>query len=214
MTHVCCGQSPCPCGRPLLIHASIGDVPTLKSRSGSVSVGPLGPGAYKVLFEPSKNLWQIRGLILNVILPPAPWKKIYDQPRQYIKKQRHNFANKGLSSQSYCFSSSHVWMTELNHKESWTLKNWCFWTVVLEKTLESPLDCKEIKPVNLKGNQSWIFTGRNDAEAEAPILWPPDAKNWLIKRNAQGPLQCPSWEHQEDTWCNGSIQHDGHISSC
>ena len=78
------------------------------------------------------------------------------------------------------FSSSHVWMWELDHKEGWTLKNWCFWIVVLEKTLQSPLDCKEIQPVHLKGNQSWIFSRRTDAEAETPVLWPPDAKNWLI----------------------------------
>ena len=92
--------------------------------------------------------------------------------RQHIKKQRHYFANEGPSSQSYSFSSSHVWMWELDYKESWMLKNWCFWTVVLEKTLERPLDCKEIKPVHPKGNQSWIFIGRTDAEVEAPILWP------------------------------------------
>ena len=95
----------------------------------------------------------------------APWKKSYDQPRQYIIKQRHYFADKVLSSQSHGFSSSHVWMWELDHKESWAPKNWCFWTVVLEKTLESPLDCKEIKPVNPKRNQSWIFFGRTDAKA-------------------------------------------------
>ena len=77
------------------------------------------------------------------------------------------------------FSNNHVWVWEFNHKESWVLKDWCFWTVVLEKTLESPLDCKAIKPVNPKGNQSWIFIGRTDVEAETPILWPPDAKNWL-----------------------------------
>ena len=98
--------------------------------------------------------------------------------RQHIKKQRHYFSDKGPSSQSYGFSSSHVWMWELDHKESWTLKNWYFWTVVLEKTLASPLDIKEIQPVNHKGNQSWIFTGRTDADT--PILWPPDVKNWLI----------------------------------
>ena len=98
----------------------------------------------------------------------------------HIKKQRHYFANKGLSSQGYGFSSGHVWMWELDYKESWVLKNWWFWTVVLGKTLESPLDCEEIKPVNPKGNQSWIFIGRTDAEAETPILWPPDAKSWLI----------------------------------
>ena len=92
------------------------------------------------------------------------------QPRQHIKTQRHYFANKGPSSQSYDFSSSHVWMWELDSKESWVPKNWCFWTVVLEKTLESPLDCKEIKPVYPERNQSWIFIGRTDAEAETLIL--------------------------------------------
>ena len=96
-----------------------------------------------------------------------------------ILKSRHYFTNKDLSSQSYGFSSSHVWMWELEYKESWVLKNWCFWSVVL-KTLESLLDCKEIQPVHPKGDQSWIFVGRTDAEAETPILWPPDAKNWLI----------------------------------
>ena len=110
----------------------------------------------------------------------APWKKSYDQPREHIKKQRHYLADKGPSSQSYGFSSSHIWMWELDHKEGWALKNWCFWTVVLEKTLESPLDCKEIKLVNPKGDQSWVFIGRTDVEAEAPILWPLDGKSWLI----------------------------------
>ena len=95
-------------------------------------------------------------------------------------KSRHYFADKGPPSQSYGFSCSHVWMWELDHKESWAPKIWCFWTVLLEKTLESPLDSKEIQPVHPKGTQSWIFVGRTDAEAEAPILWPPDAKNWLI----------------------------------
>ena len=93
---------------------------------------------------------------------------------------RHYFADKGPSSQSYGFSSSHVWMWELDYKERWVLKDWCFWTVVLEKTLERPLDSKEIKPVNPKGNQLWIFIGMTYAEAETPILWPPDVKNWLI----------------------------------
>ena len=88
----------------------------------------------------------------------APWKKSYDIPRQCIKKQRYHFANKGLHSQRYGSSSSHVWIWELNHKEGWVPKNWCFWTVVMEKTLENPLDYKEIKPVNPKGNQPWIFT--------------------------------------------------------
>jgi len=112
----------------------------------------------------------------------APWKKSYDQPRQHIKKQRHYFTNKGLSSQSYGFPSSHVWIWELDYKESWALKNWCFRTVVLEKTLESPLDCKEIQPVHSEGDQSWILIGRTDAEVEIPILWPPDTKNRLIEK--------------------------------
>ena len=111
----------------------------------------------------------------------APQKKSYDQSIQPIKKQRHYLADKDPSSQSYHFSSSHVWMWELDYKESWVPKNWCFWTMVLEKTLESPLDCKEIKPVNPKGNQSWIFIGRTDAEAEAPIIlatWCEELTHW------------------------------------
>ena len=98
-------------------------------------------------------------------------------------KSRHYFANKGSYSQSYGFSSSYVWIWELDHKEDWALKNLFFWTVVLKKTLESSLDCKEIKPVNPEENQSWIFIGRTDAEAEVPILWPSDAKNWLIRKD-------------------------------
>ena len=104
----------------------------------------------------------------------TPWKEHYDQSRQHIKKQRHYFANKDPSSQGYGFSSSHVWMWELDYKESWVPKNWCFWTVVLEKTFESPLDCKEIQPVHPRGDQSWVFIGRIDIEI--PILWPPDVK--------------------------------------
>ena len=96
------------------------------------------------------------------------------------KKQRHYFANKGPSSQGYGFSSGHVWMWELDCEESWVPKNWCFWTVVLEKTLESPLDCKEIQPVHPKRDQSCVFFGRTDVGTETPILWPPDAKSWLI----------------------------------
>ena len=96
-----------------------------------------------------------------------------------VVKIRYYFADKGPSSQSYGFSIGHVWMWELDHKESWALKR-CFWTVVLEKILESLLDCKEIQPVHPEGDQSWVFIGRTDAEAETPILWPPDAKNWLI----------------------------------
>ena len=124
----------------------------------------------------------------------APWNKSYDQPRQHIKKQRHYLADKGPSSQSYGFSSSHVWMWELDCKESWAPKNWCFWTVVLEKTLESLLDCKEFQPVNPKGNQFGIFTGRNDAKAETPILWPLDVKNWLIWKD---PSAGKDWRQEE-----------------
>ena len=110
----------------------------------------------------------------------APWKKSYDQPRQPVKKLRHYFVNKGPYSQSYGFSS-YGWMWELDHQESWVPKNWCFWTVVLEMTLESPLDCKEIQPVHPKGNQSWI--GKTDVEAETLVFWPPDAKSWLLGKD-------------------------------
>ena len=98
----------------------------------------------------------------------ASWKKSYDKPKWHIKKQRHYFANKSPYSQNYSFFSSHVWMWELDHKEGWALKNWCFWTVVLDEIHVSPLDCKEIQPVNPKGTQSWVFIGNTDAEAEAP----------------------------------------------
>ena len=121
-------------------------------------------------------------------------KKSYDKHRQHIKKQRHYFANNGPSSQAYVFSSSHVWMWELEHTENWVLKKWCFWTVVLEKTLQSSLDCKEIQPVHPKGNQSWIFIGRTDAEAETLIFWPPDAKSWLIWKD---PDAGKDWRREE-----------------
>ena len=113
----------------------------------------------------------------------APLKKAYKKPRPHTEKQRHHFADKGSSSQSYGFSSSRIWIWELDNKESWELKNWCFWTVVLEKTFESPLDFKNIKSINPKGNKSWIFIGRTDAEAETPILWPPDGKIWFIGKD-------------------------------
>ena len=119
-----------------------------------------------------------------------------------IKRQRHYFANKGPSSQSYGFCSSHVWMWELDHKEGWAPKNWCFRTVAF-KRLVSPLDCKEIRPVNPKGNQSQIFIGRTDAEAEAPILWPPDVKSWLIRKD---PDAGKDWRQEEDErmrWLDG-----------
>ena len=119
-----------------------------------------------------------------------------------------------LSTQSYGFSSSHVWMWELDYKESWVLKNWYFWTVVLEKTLESPLDCKEIQPVHSEGNQSWVFTGRTDAKAEATILWPPDAKNWLIWKD---PDAGKDWRQEEkgtteDEMVRWDHQLNGHES--
>ena len=100
----------------------------------------------------------------------APWKRSYDKPKQCIRKHRHYFANKGLYRQSYGFSNSCGWMWELDHREGWVLKTWCFWIVVLEKTLGSSLNSKKIKAVNPKGNQSWIFMGRTDAEVEASIL--------------------------------------------
>ena len=113
----------------------------------------------------------------------------YDQPRQHIKKQGHYFANKGPSSQGSGFYSGHVWMWELDYKES-LAQNWCFWTVVLEKTLENPLNYKEIQPVHPKGGQSWVFIGRTDAEAETPVLWPPDAKSWLIGKDPDAGRDC------------------------
>ena len=107
----------------------------------------------------------------------------YYQPREHIQKQRPCIANKCPSNQGYSFSSSHVWMWELDCEEGWALKNWYFWNVVLEKTLESPLDCKEIQLVHSEGDQPWDFFGRNDAKAETPVLWPPHAKSWLIGKN-------------------------------
>ena len=136
----------------------------------------------------------------------APWKKSYDKPRQNIKKQRHYFANKGLSSQTSGFS--------MYECESWTVKKakqlQCFWTVVLEKTLASPLDCKKIQPVHPKGNQSWVFIGRTDAEAETPILWPPDAKSWLIWKD---PDDGKDWGQEgmtEDEMAGWHHRLDGH----
>ena len=129
-----------------------------------------------------------------------------------FKKQRHYFVNKGLSSQGYGFSSSHVWMSELDYKESWVPKNWCFWTVVLEKTLERPLDRKEIQPVHPKGDQSWVFIGGTDVEAETPILWPPDAESWLVGKDPDAGKdwgqeekgttedEMVGWHHWQWTW--------------
>ena len=141
----------------------------------------------------------------------AHWKKSHGKTRQDVKKQRHYFTNKGPSGESYDFSSSHVWMWELDYKESWVMKNWCFWTVVLEKT-ESPLDCKEIQPVHPKGNQSWIFIGRTDAVPETPVLWPPDAKNQLIGKD---PDAADDWRQEEKGRTEDEIvgwhhQHNAH----
>ena len=136
------------------------------------------------------------------------------QTRQHIKK--HFFAYRGPSSQSYSFSSSRVWMWELDHKEGWAPKNWCFWTVVLEKPLESPLYSKEIKPINPKGNQPWIFIGKTNAEVEAPILWPPDVKSWLTGKDPDAGRdgrqeekgmtedEMVGWHHTEWTWVGAS----------
>ena len=155
------------------------------------------------------------------------WDRI---PRQHIKKQRHYFVNKGTSSQGYGFSSGHVWIWELDYKESWAPKNWCFWTVVLEKTLDSLLDCKEIQPVHPKGDQSWVFIGRTDVEAEMPILWPPDAKSWLLGKDPEAGKdwrqeekgttedEMAGWHHQlgghEFEWTLGDGDSQGGLACC
>ena len=161
----------------------------------------------------------------------TPWKKSYDKPRYHIEKQRHYFANKGPFSQGYGFSSGHVWMRDLDCEESWVLKNWCFWTVVLEKTLESPLDCKEIQPVHSK-DQSWEdqFFGRNDAKAEAPVLWPPHVKSWLIGKDSVAGRdwgqeekgmtedEMAGWHHRLDgrefQWTPGVGERQGGLECC
>ena len=159
----------------------------------------------------------------------TPWEESYDQPRQCIKKQRHYFANKGPSSQGYGFSSGHVWMWELEYKESWASKSWRFWTAVLEKTLESPLDGKEIQPVHPKGYQSWVFIERTDVEAETPILWPPDLKSWHLKRpwywerlraeeKAATEDEMVEWHHQLNGygfgWTPGVGDGQGSLACC
>ena len=160
----------------------------------------------------------------------TPWKESYDQSRQHSKKQRHYFVNKGPSSQGYGFSSGHVWMWELDCEESWAPKNWCFWTVVLEKTLESPLNCKEIQPVHPKGDQFWVFTGRTDAKAETPILGPPYAKSWLIGKDPDAgrdwgqeekgmtEYEMAGWHHgldgRESEWTPGIGDGQGGLACC
>ena len=130
----------------------------------------------------------------------ASWKKSYDNPKQCIQKQRYHFADKGLSSQSYSFSSSYMQIWELDHKEGWAPENECFWIVVLEKTFESPLDCKEIKLVNPKGNQPWIFIGRTDAEVEALILWPSDTHEEPTHCKRPWGWESLKAEEEESSW--------------
>ena len=143
----------------------------------------------------------------------APWKKSYEQSRQWIKKQRHYFANKGPSSQSYGFSSSHVWMWELDYKESWAPKNWCFWTVVLEIS-ESPLDSKETKSVNCKENQLWIFIGRTDAKAEAPIFGCLMQRPMFGKDRDAGKDWRPNEKGWQRMWWLDSIIHSMDMNLC
>ena len=179
-----------------------------------------------------KPLWVVTAALK--LKDTSPWKKSNNKPRQHIKKQRHYFADKGPDNQSYGFSSSHVQVWELDNKKDWALKNWCLQTVVLEKTLESPLDCKESKPVNPKANQSWIFIGRTDAEAETPIVWPSDVKSPLFGkdpdagkdwRQGMAEDEMAGWHHQLNgheseqtpgdgerqrglTWCNPWVHKD------
>ena len=157
-------------------------------------------------------------------------EEILWQPRQCIKKQRHHFADKDPYSQSYSFSVSHVQMWALDHNEGWAPKNWCFWIVVLEKTLESPLDFMEIQPVHPKGDQSWVFIRRNDVEGETPILWPPDAKSWLIWKDPDARKdrgeeekettedEMVGWHHQLDGygfgWNLGVCDGQGGLACC
>ena len=170
-------------------------------RAEGVAWGPLhGPWAGSSTPSGTTSGWgRLRAMLWSPSLKWVSWRWVFfadvvDTRRQHIKKQRHYFVNKGPSRQGYGFSSGHVRMSELDWEESWAPKNWCFWTVVLEKTLESPLDCKEIQPVHPKGDQSWVFNGRTDVEAETPMLWPPDAKSWLIGKD---PGAGKDWRQEE-----------------
>ena len=163
---------------------------------------------------------------LQMVIPALKLKDAYSLEGKLFKKQRHYFANKGPSSQGYGFSSSHGWMWELDCEE----KNWCFWTVVLEKTLESLLDCKEIQPVHSKGDQSWVFFGRTDAKAETPIFWPPDVKSWLFGKDSDAGRdwgqeekemtedEMAGWHHrldgQEFEWPLGVGDGQGGLACC
>ena len=160
----------------------------------------------------------------------TPWKESYDQLRWHIQKQRHYFANKGPSSQGYGFSTGHVWIWELDCEESWAPKNSCFWTVVLEKTLESPLDYKEIQPVHSKGDQSGVFFEKTDAKAETPILWPPHTKSWLTGKDSDVGMdwgqeekgmtedEIAGWHHwldgRESGWTPGVGNGQGGLAWC
>ena len=155
-------------------------------------------------------------LLCFIWWPKECWRRLLRAPcrargSNHIKKQRHHFAYKCSSGQGCGFSSNPAWMWVLDYKESWLLKNWCFWTVVLEKTLDSPLDCKEIQSVHPKRNQSRVFIGRSDAEAKTPILWPPDVKSWLIGKDPDAGKDW-RWEEKGTTedemvdwhhWLNG-----------
>ena len=151
-------------------------------------MGKLGKQWQALLSEASKSLHIVTSAIN--LKDSCSLEESYDQPRQYNKKAETFFCKQKCVSSSYGFFSSHIWMWELDYKKSWELKNWCFWTVVLEKTLPSPLDCKEIQLTHAKGDHSWVFTGGTDIEAETPILWPPDVKNWLIWKDPDAPRDC------------------------
>ena len=142
----------------------------------------------------AKSLQMVTAITIMKLKDACSLEENYDQPRQHIKKQRHYFVDKGPCSKSCGSSSSHIWMLELDNKESWAPKNLCFWTVVLEKTLESLLTCKEIQPIHPKRSQSWIFIGNTDAVAETLKLWPPDVKNWLIGKD---PNLGKEWRQEE-----------------
>ena len=189
----------------------------------------------------------------RVRLLATPWTAVYQAPlpmgfsrQQYwsglpvpspminlasiLKKQRYYFANKGPSSQGYGLSSSHVCMWELDCEESWVLKYWCFWTMVLDKTVESSLDCKEIQPVHSKGDQPWVFFGRNDAKAETPVLWLPRVKSWLIGKDSDAGRdwgqeekgmtedEMAGWHHWldgcESVWTPGDGDGQGGLACC
>ena len=157
----------------------------------------------------------------------TPWKESSEKPRQHIKKQWHHFTDKCLYSQSYGFSSSHVQMWALDHREGWASKNWYLWNV---KTLESPLDCKEIQPVHSEGDQPWDFFGRNDAKAETPVLWPPHVKSWLIGKDPDAgrdwvqeekgttEVEMAGWHHwldaRESEWTPGVGDGQGGLVCC